>query len=194
MSDRWRSTAGAALAAFLVATLALAGGCSDNSKSGEIAQTPTVATASPAPTPTPTPPPDIRTLDLAHQADVAALAQRLSGVVAPEEIIYADLTADGLDDAVVPISSGGTQGDLGFIVLGYRDGALKALLTEAPAEGQVRVEVLDGQLVESQPLLSEGDKPGFPSRIKISYYVWRYGAFVVDRIDTKDNPNLPREP
>lgn len=182
-----RSRLALALVAGLL--LALAVGCGESNKGEEPAATSQRVTASPAATPSPLP--DIRTLDLSKQPDVQDLAQRLGGEVAPEEIVYADLTGDGRDEAVVPISSGGTQGDLGFVVLGYQDGGLKALLTEAPKNVSVRVEIRNGQLVESLPLYSEGDLPGFPSQLKNIYYAWRGDHFVVDREEVINNPNLP---
>lgn len=173
----------------LVAVLALSGGCDDGEKSSTPTATPPRATASPAVTPSPLP--DIGTLDLRSQPDVRDFAQRLGGEVAPEEVVYADLTGDGLDDAVVPVSSGGTQGDVGFIVLGYLGGKLKALLSEAPSEGEVRVAVTNGRLIETLPVYTEGDAPSFPSNIKNIYYAWRGDHFGVDHEEVVANPNPP---
>jgi hypothetical protein len=172
--------------------VALAAGCSSGGNGAQPTATRQHATASPAATPSPLP--DLKTLDLSTQPDVQELAQRLGGQVSTDEVIYADLTGDGRDDAVVPISSGGTQGDLGFIVLGYLDGELKALLTEAPEEGEVRVAVTGGQLVESLPVYAGGDLPGFPSKITNVYYAWNGDGFVVDHEEVIDNPSLPRQP
>ena len=130
-------------------------------------------------------------LDLRSQPDVRAFAQRLHGEVAPEAIIYADLTGDGVDDAVVPVSSGGTQGDLGFIVLDYVDGRLKALLSEAPVGGEVRVAVVSGRLVETLPVYEDADQPGFPSKVKNIYYTWNGSRFAIDHEEVAPNPNAP---
>jgi hypothetical protein len=159
-------------------------------KSGEKATA--TATVTPAPTPTPTPQlPDIRSVDLSKQSDVAALTQRLGGEVDPETIIYSDLTGDGREEAVVPISSGGTAGNPAFIVVGYRDGRLAGLLTEVPAEGSVQVQVVNKQLVESVPVYSTGDLPGFPSEIKYIYYAWNGSGFVVAKQQTVPDPFAP---
>ena len=98
--------------------------------------------------------------------------QKTGGEVVAEEIIYAD-TGDGLDDAVVPCALGGTEGDLAFIVIGYLDGTLRALFSDAPAGGEVRVNVKNRQLVESLPVYSVGDQPHFPSKVKNIYYIWK---------------------
>ncbi len=175
------------LAASFVVAIALAAGCSDSEKSASPTATARASTTTPAATPSPLP--DVKTLDLSTQPDVRDLAQRLGGEVSTEEIIYADLTGDGRDDAIVPISSGGTQGDLGFIVVGYLGGTLKALLTEAPSEGEVRVAVVGGALVETLPVYGSGDLPGFPSSIKNVYYAWKGDHFVVDHEEVVSNPN-----
>ena len=155
-------------------------------KSSSVTNTPQAVSS-----PVVTPPADLRMLDLTNQADVRAFAQRLGGEVDPQEIMYADLTGDGLDEAIVPVSSGGTQGDFGFIVMGYVDGKLKALLSEAPAEGEVRVAVTNSQLVETLPVYESLDQPQFPSKVKNIYYTWDGSRFVVDHEETVPNPNPP---
>ncbi len=162
-------------AAALVA-VALGVACSGG-KAGKASTPATPVTPSPVTTSAQV---NIRTVNLAEQADVKTFAQGMGGEVLPEEIIYADLTADGADDAVVPISSGGSQGDVAFIVVGYQDGQLKGLFSDAPAGGEVRVSVENRMLVESLPVYSQGDQPRFPSHVKKIYYVWNGDGFVED--------------
>ena len=177
------------LAAFIAILLVFAA-CEDGGKNAEPTSTPTrPSTATPALTPTPLP--DVRTLDLGEQPVVRDFAQQLNGEIATEEIIYADLTGDGRDDAVVTISSGGTQGDLGFVVVGYLDGKLEELLTEAPTEGEIRVAVSDGLIVESLPVYAAGDLPGFPANVKNVFYAWDGDHFVIDHEEVVANPNSP---
>ena len=108
-----------------------------------------------------------------------------------EDILYADLTGDGEEEAIVPISSGGTAGNLAFIVLGYRGGDLVSLRSEVPSEGSLQVSLEDHHLVEALPVHSPGDAPGFPSRIKKISYIWKDGALVVGQEEVVDNPNAP---
>ena len=176
-------------AAVLVAlTLVACGDCHEK------AETRTPTATSPA-TSIPTPGPNIREIDLSQQPAVKALLQRLGGEVVAEDILYADLTGDGQEEAIVPISSGGTAGNLAFIVLGYRGGELVALLSEVPAEGSVQVfvhgELEDYHLVEVLPVYSPGDTPGFPSQIKKVHYIWKDGALVVGSEEVVENPNAP---
>ena len=181
--------AGLVVLAVLVGVLVVRRSGGEEESGGKATAT---ATATPAPTPTPTPQlADIRSVDLSKQSDVAALTQRLSGEVDPATIIYSDLTGDGREEAVVPISSGGTAGNPAFIVVGYRDGRLVGLLTEVPGEGSVQVQVVNKQLVESVPVYSTGDLPGFPSEIKNIYYAWNGSGFVVAKQQTVPDPFAP---
>ncbi len=174
------------LGSLLIAALLLAAfplSC-DDGEEGEETPTATAET-------TPGPPLDIREIDFSQQSDVQKMLRRLGGEVVPEEILYADLTDDGEEEAVVPISSGGTAGNLAFLVFGRRDGELVTLLSEVPEEGSVRVELKDGQLVEMLPVYASGDPSGFPSQIKEIYYAWDGEALVVEREKVVDNPNAP---
>ena len=176
---------GLLVAAGLLTLLPIA--CDDDDEGKE---TPTPA-ATFQPTSTPAATPDIRDADLSRQPDLTALLQRLGGELVTSDILYVDLTGDGGEEAILPISSGGTAGNLAFIVLGYRDGKLAALLTEVPEAGSLRVEVDDHHLVEVLPVYSDGDTPGFPSQIKRIYYDWKSGALIAGREETVDNPYLP---
>ena len=173
------------IAAAVLAALTLVA-CGDCHEKAET-RTPS-ATAQPTSSPAP---PDIREIDLSQQPAVKALLQHLGGEVVANDILYADLTGDGREEAIVPISSGGTAGNLAFIVLGYRGGELDTLLSEVPAEGSVQVELEDHQLVELLPVYSPGDTPGFPSRIKKVQYIWKNGALVVGQEEVVENPNAP---
>ena len=176
---------GLLVAAGLLTVLPIA--CDDDD---EVKETPTPA-ATFQPTSTPAATPDIRDADLWRQTDLTALLQRLGGELVTTDILYVDLTGDGGEEAILPVSSGGTAGNLAFIVLSYRDGKLAALLTEVPEAGSLRVEVDDHHLVEVLPVYGDGDTPGFPSQIKRIYYDWKSGALIAGREETVDNPDLP---
>src|SRR3989304_5033614 len=64
---------------------------------------------------------DIRQVDLSQVEAVRKLIDRLgAGEVVPAEVLFADLTEDGREEAVVPIFSGGTGGHLAYAVFGYQ--------------------------------------------------------------------------
>jgi len=77
----------------------------------------------------------IRMLDLSKLPDVQAVIAATGGQYVQTSVLYADLTGDGVDDAVVPISSGGTLGDVAFLVLAPAGDGARTLLKEAPAGG-----------------------------------------------------------
>ena len=186
--------------AILSLTIAVAGpvGCGDDDNDSDKEPTvdatlTVVANFTPTPTVqsdiTPASPSEIRTLDLSQNSAVQELILESGGEVDPATIIYADLTGDGLEEAIVPISSGGTVGTLGFVVLSYQEGKLAALLTETPSGESLRVEVINGQLVKSLPLYAAGDIHSFPSQIKKLYYTWKDGSLFVARNEVVANPN-----
>ena len=134
-------------------------------------------------------PTDIRQVDFAQVEEVRKLIDRLGGgEVVPAEVIFADLTGDGSDEAVVPISSGGSGGHLAFAVFGYRDGELTALLTVRPESGRVAASVEEGLLKQTQPVYGPEDPLCCPGQLQNTYYRWDGRELVVDRAETVDNP------
>jgi hypothetical protein len=169
----------AALAAPLLLVALLIGAC--GSGAGE--------EGAPSPTPSPVATAetyeDIQDVDFARAPEVKDLLAG-GGEILPETVVYADLTDDGQDEAVVPISSGGTAGDIAFAVFTLHDGVLDELLARAP--GQVAVAVEDGQLIETQPIYGPNDPNCCPSQLKNIYYRWDGHALVVDYEETIDQP------
>ncbi|MDI6857016.1 MAG: hypothetical protein QME71_01705 [Dehalococcoidia bacterium] len=176
------------VAAALAAVLNVS--CDDDNEDAEQTRTPTATVAAVTPT-APSPPEDIRDVDLTEQPDVRAMLRRVGGEVVPADVLYADLTDDGREEAVVPIFSGGTAGNLAFLVLSYQEEGLVSILSKVAEAGSVRLSLRDGQLVESQPVYEEGDLPGFPSQIKDIYYKWDGEELVVEREETAPSPNAP---
>jgi hypothetical protein len=172
------------IAAVLSGVLALS--CDGDGEEDGVA-TPTVT---PQATATATPQ-DIEDINLSQQADVQAMLRRTGGEVVPADVLYADLTGDGQEEAVVPISSGGTAGNIAFLVLSYQDSELVSILAKVPESGSMRLSVTEGQLVEMQPVYEEGDEPGFPSRIKSIYYGWDGEELVVEREEETPSPYAP---
>lgn len=132
----------------------------------------------------------IRTLDLSKVADVQGVIAATGGQYAQPGVIYADLTGDGVDDAIVPISSGGTMGDIAFLVLAPSGGATKTLLKEIPlgGSGGLSVAVVDGQIVMTQPIYGPNDPNCCPSALRKTTYVWNGASFAVQSLKTDVNP------
>jgi hypothetical protein len=157
------------------------------------------ATSSPAPTSSPSPSPkptattasnpDISGVDFSQVPAVEDLLQNSGGRLLPQEIIFADLTGDGVDEAVVPISSGGTGGDVAYAVFGYQGGELKNLLVVKPEAGRVTVSVEGGVLVETQPVYAPEDPLCCPSQLQHTYYRWDGSELIVDHQETEKVPS-----
>lgn len=134
--------------------------------------TPTIP-PSPGPTVTAVTQPPIFDVDFATAPDVASFLTRAGGEVSDDAIIFADLTGDGEEEAVVPVSSGGTAGDLAYFVYTMRDGELELLLSVIPETGRVQVELdAEGRLVDREPVYGPDDPECCPSRVRTRVYEW----------------------
>jgi hypothetical protein len=149
------------------------------------------ATPSPPPglTATVAPAPDIDEVDFSQVPAVEELLKGTGGRLLPEEIVFADLTGDGAEEAVVPISSGGTGGNIAYVVFGYRNGELEEILEVKPEAGRVMMRVENGVLVETQPIYGPEDPLCCPSQLRHTYYRWDGDEFVVDHEETETVPS-----
>jgi hypothetical protein len=167
----------------LVAALVIAG-CGQKDNQAESTPSPTLE-----PTATAEASPDISQVDFSQVPAVQSLLEDSGGRLLPEEIIFADLTGDGVDEAVVPISSGGTGGDIAYAVFGDRGGDLEELLQVKPEAGRVTAAVEDGVLVDTQPIYAPEDPLCCPSQLRRTYYRWDGKELVVDREETESAPS-----
>jgi hypothetical protein len=136
-----------------------------------------------------TPSGEIRERDLESDPDVQSLIEETGGEYVQENVIYADLTADGIDDAVVPISSGGTLGNVGFVVLTPTDDGTATLLRELPSEtGGIALNVVEGELIALEPVFGPDDPECCPSMLRQTTYAWNGAALALVDQQTIDNP------
>ena len=131
----------------------------------------------------------ISEVDFSQVAAVKALLQDSGGRLLSQEIIFADLTGDGVDEAVVPISSGGSGGSIAYAVFGYLGGDLKEFLEVKPEAGRVTVAVEGGVLVDTEPLYAPEDPLCCPSQLHHTYYRWDGSQLVVDHEVTETAPS-----
>jgi hypothetical protein len=155
---------------------ALSFGCDEDSNGGSATATDTLqATATPAPVTdqpgSPTPAPDIRQEDLTQQAGLQEFLSTSGGTVDPAAIIYDDLTQDGVEDAVVPVSSGGEGGNIALFVYSYQPAGLEEVLRVLP-EMSLTAGVVAGTLQVTQPVYAEGDPMCCPSQTETTTYQW----------------------
>lgn len=169
-----------------LAAAAFAMACSSNDNGGNATATSTLEATAVATVPadTPTPSPDIRQDDLAQQPGLQDYLSASGGEVTPNSILYADVTGDRVDDAIVPVSSGGEGGNIALFVYGYQPSGLVELLRVQP-EIRLQAVVDNGRLVVTEPVFAPGDPLGFPSQIKVTTYEWNGTALAVVDQETK---------
>ena len=176
-----------AAVALLAGLLALAVACSDNNEAGEAPGATATAPSDGAGTPGP----DIRREDLTQQPDLQQFLQDSGGEVDNERIMYADLTEDGVDDAVVPVGSGGEGGDIAVFVYGYASGILSELLQVLPEDQTLAATVEAGVLSVSDPVYAEGDPLCCPSQLKVKTYAWDGSQLAVEN-ETFQDQSTPK--
>lgn len=111
-----------------------------------------------------------------------------AGQVELGPVTYADLTGDGVEEAVVEVSSGGTAGVIGYYVFTPGSGGLIRLLSRRDAG--ITVQVVDGRLVESRPVAAAGDPRCCPSQLRRTTFRWTGAA--LEPAATETVPNLNR--
>jgi guanyl-specific ribonuclease Sa len=158
-------------------------------KEDESQVTPSAAPEQTATVEAATPSSEIREVDFSQVPAVEELLAASGSRLAPDQIIFADLTGDGVDEAVVPISTGGSAGNFAYAVFGYQGGDLEELLVAKPEAGRVTVSVEDGVLVETQPIYAPEDPFCCPSQLRHIYYRWDGSELVVDHQTTEKAPS-----
>ena len=124
-------------------------------------------------------PPDagaIRDENFSHQSEVQAALTRIGGgKVAENEIAYADLTGDRVEEAVVPITSGGTMGNIAYLVFTPSQNGASLLLTRTltPADpGGLNMTIEGGKLVEYVGEYGPEDPFCCPSVLRKTTFAW----------------------
>lgn len=138
----------------------------------------------------------IRSLDVVSLAEVQTMIRQLgSGSVAPEEVTYADVTGDRREEAIVPISSQGTLGNLAYLVLKLKDGAPVTILSrvrDRSNAGGLRITVEDGRLVETAPEYGPQDAFCCPSVLRKTYFRWDGSRLQVEKEVREQQPPGPK--
>ena len=138
---------------------------------------------------------DIRSVALAQVGEVRKLGIDSMGSFESDLVTFADVTGDGADEALVPLTLGGAQAVVAFIVLQAADtpGGARPILTEYPKEtatrGGLAVRVEGGKVVETQPVAGSDDPECCPSQLKVTTYGWNGTALVAESTETIANPD-----
>ncbi len=167
--------------------LALAG-CQSSSKS--------TPSASPTESASPADAGAIRNLDFSQQPAVKNLIAQFGGELDPKSIIYADLTGDLRDEAIVPISSGGTLGNLAYVVFMMKGGTPTVILTrtiDRSSRSGLQMDVENGTLVESVGQYGPEDPLCCPTYLRKTYFRWDGTSLQVDREEQVPNSTSPKK-
>jgi hypothetical protein len=158
--------------------LAACGSGDDDTATSKVTPTPRDATA-------------IRTVDVADVPAVSTTARQLGGEVDEKAVMYVDLTGDGREEAVVPIASGGTLGNLAYVVLTVHNGTPESILTETAAgtAGGVQMELDVGKLVATTAEYGPEDPLCCPSYLIKTQYRWDGTQLQVETENRLPNPN-----
>jgi hypothetical protein len=105
-------------------------------------------------------------------------------------VIYADVTGDGNEEAVVPVSLDGKESIVGFVVVTMIGGRPKGILSELLRDRRSRltVKVEGGKVVETQSAPGPDDPECCPGTLNVTTYAWNGSALMVESVDTIPNP------
>ena len=106
------------------------------------------------------------------------------GGVDPRAIVYADLTGDRREEAVVPVDSGGTLGNLAYLVFTLRGSTPALILTrtlDRSSAGGLKMTVEDGKLVETVAEYGPQDPLCCPSVLRRTTFRWDGSLMQVER-------------
>jgi hypothetical protein len=135
----------------------------------------------------------IRQLDLtAAPATQSLLRQLASGAVDEAGTIYADLTGDLREEAVVPVTSQGTLGNVAYIVLWLDAGKPEPILTrtlDRSAQNGLMMSVQDGILLESAGVYGDDDPFCCPSLLRVTSFRWDGALLQVEREERVAQPS-----
>jgi hypothetical protein len=175
------------VAALLAALVAFAAACDDDGDgTPTVEPTSTSEATEPAPA-TPTAgetgePSGIREEDLTTQPTLLSYLDASNGEVSGERIVYADLTEDGAEEGILPVSSGGEGGDIALFVFGMADGTVEELLRVT--SDRLAFDVEEGALVVTEPVFAAGDPQCCPSQLQRTTYRWDGSAISVAEQET----------
>jgi hypothetical protein len=124
----------------------------------------------------------IRDVDFGAIPTVGLALRSGGGSIDAGTVRFSDLTGDGTEEALVPISSGGTMGDLAYFVIAMVDEqpeVIFELRADPGVRNASRVLIEAGQLVQLSPLYRPADALCCPAAIEETLFSWSGETFVV---------------
>ena len=154
----------------LLACVIVLAGCDGGGDDGDD-PTP-VPTSSATAEPTSAAPSDaIRSIDLESQPAVQGFVDEMGGTYEQINVLYADVTGDSVEDAIVPLSSGGTLGDVALIVVTPADDGIEEILSVDAREFGIAADIVGDALVTYEPVPGPDDPLCCPSQLRTTTYV-----------------------
>jgi hypothetical protein len=117
----------------------------------------------------------IQDIDLTKVPEIVAFAETTGGSIAVKAAQFTDVTADGRDEALVSVASGGTFGNLGYFVVTLNDGwpeVIRQATVDRSSRHGLNVQVENGLIVETSGIYGPEDPNCCPSSLRKTYYVW----------------------
>ena len=118
----------------------------------------------------------IRNVDVESLPQTKTLLDQLgSGEVDKGATLYADLTGDRREEAIVPVSSQGTLGNVAYLVLRLDSGKPEVVLTrtvDKTSASGLQMSVKDGVLLETRGVYGPEDPFCCPSQLRQTTFHW----------------------
>ena len=111
------------------------------------------------------------------------IGQLGTGAVEPDAIVYADLTGDQREEAIVPVTSQGTLGNVGYLVFALKAGKPEVVLTrtvDRTSAGGLQMSVEEGVLLETRGVFGPDDPFCCPSQLRETTFGWDGSQLQVD--------------
>lgn len=146
------------------------------------------------------PPEDAQAIRAVDFEQVGALqkivAQLGTGEIEPGAILFADLTGDRREEAIVPVTSQGTLGNIAYVILRLKSGAPEAVLTrtvDRTAASGIQMSVADGLLLETRGVYGPEDPLCCPSQLRETTFQWDGSLLQVrDEVLVQQDPGPKR--
>ncbi|HLH25187.1 MAG TPA: hypothetical protein VK066_21915 [Chloroflexota bacterium] len=107
---------------------------------------------------------------------VALGGDQVAGYPLVDNVLYGDIDGDGLDEAVIPLFSGGTAGTIGFLV--YHQAEPRPRLVASQSGYKLGLSIGGGQLIVDEPYYFSGDPNCCPTALVRRPYRLSGGALV----------------
>jgi hypothetical protein len=134
----------------------------------------------------------IRGLDFAVLPGAKTLLDQLgSGAIDSDSVLYADLTGDRREEAIVPVTSQGTLGNIAYLVFRLDAGKPEVVLTrtvdKSSASG-LQMTTEDGVLLETRGVYGPEDPFCCPSQLRETTFRWDGSRLQVAGEDVVQQP------